>query len=72
MTKAEKSNLANYRKLLARTLHDLKLTRDLADALGLPGERIGRLARARIVLTDEQIEASCEGETKDEQATISR
>jgi hypothetical protein len=72
MNKSEKSNLARYRKLLARTLFDLKLTRDLADAMKLPGNRIGRLARARIVLTDEQIEASREGVKKDEQKTTAR
>lgn len=57
MSKSDKANLERYRTLLARTLFDLKLARDLADAMKLPGNRIGRLARARIVLTDEQIDA---------------
>jgi hypothetical protein len=58
MSNSGKSNLARYRQLLTRTLFDLKLTRDLAESLKLPGSRIQRLARARLELIDEQIEAN--------------
>lgn len=48
---------ARYEQLIERALFELKMARDVAEAMGLEPKRIARLLRARRELFDEKRES---------------